>query len=250
VAASRIVKRNLASAESAVFGPIDSENAKIIDEIDRDLCLFDEHTWGHSSSSAIPDSIQSVAQYNEKSRLAYRPLALSQWLLATRVRGRLNNAAEGLYVTNTSKQAWSGWITMPASALRDDYQSVKDSATGQTTPLELRPGLAPLSRPQNPGEATIENPAQTFPDRSPNADVRFWLGELAGGEIRKLQLSLEPAAIAKPESRPENRTGFARLAESDHISENVAALVPAGYGRFRVSRRERIRPALDRPGVF
>ena len=48
-----------------------------------------------------------------------------------------------MYVTNTAKLPWSGWVTMLASCLRADYRSVEDPATGAKMPLERRHGLRP-----------------------------------------------------------------------------------------------------------
>jgi hypothetical protein len=193
VSASRFAKRVAAAAESPVWGPLDANGRNAIEEIYEQLCLFDEHTWGHINSVAMPCSLEVIGQYNEKSRLAYRPLAQAQLLLSQRIRRRLAGAKEGFYVTNTSKLPWSGWVTMLASCLRDDYRSVEDPASGVRTPIELRNGLRPYERPQNPSELTIENTAETFPDNCPGMAARFWVEGLQGGETRRLRLSIEPA---------------------------------------------------------
>jgi hypothetical protein len=193
VAASRRAKRIVAAAESSAWGPLDANGSKTVEEIYEQLCLFDEHTWGHMNSVGVPWSLDVVGQYNEKSRQAYRPLARAQMLLSQRVRGRLAHAEEGLYVTNTSTQPWSGWIEMPTSCLRDDYRSVEDATTDTKTPLELRNGLRPYERPKHPGELTIGNTAATFPDNCPGMASRFWMEGLRAGETRQLRLSLEPA---------------------------------------------------------
>ena len=192
VSASRLAKRVVAAAESNVWGALDANGSKTVEEIYEQLCLFDEHTWGHINSVAMPWSLEVLGQYNEKSRFAYRPLAQAQFLLSQRIRGRLAQAEEGFYVVNTSKLPWSGWVTMLKSCLRDEYRSVEDPATGQRTPIELRKGLRPYERPQNPDELTIENTAATFPDNCPDMAARFWIEGLQGGETRRLRLSLEP----------------------------------------------------------
>ena len=148
VAASRLAKRTVAAAESNVWGPMDANGGKTVDDIYEQLCMFDEHTWGHINSVAMPWSLEVLAQYNEKSRLAYRPLAQAQLLLSQRIRARLAQAEEGLYVVNASASPWSGWVEMPTSCLRDAYRCVEDPATGVKTPLELRNGLRPYERPK------------------------------------------------------------------------------------------------------
>ena len=195
VSASRFAKRMVAAAESDVWGPLDANGSKTVEEIYEQLCLFDEHTWGHINSVALPWNLEVLGQYNEKSRFAYRPLAQSQLLLSQRIRSHLAHKEEGFYVINTSKLPWSGWVTMMTSCLRDDYRSVEDTATGARTPIELCNGLGPWERPKHPGELTIENTSATFPDNCPGMAARFWIERLQCGEIRRLRLSLEPADV-------------------------------------------------------
>ena len=193
VAASRLAKRVVAAAESDVWGPLDPNTQEAVREIYEQLCFFDEHTWGHINSVGVPWSLEVVGQYNEKSRYAYRSLALAQWLLSQRVRSRLAQAEEGFYVANTSPQPWSGWINLLASCLREDFRSVDEVDTGKKTPLERRRGLRPYERPKGPQELTIENTAATFPDNCPDMAARFWVEGIQAGEIRRLRLSLESA---------------------------------------------------------
>ena len=84
VAASRFAKRNLLAAQSPVWGPVDEATRRRSDELVRDLCLFDEHTWGSGMSVAQPYSLDAQGQFNEKARLAWRPMVLSEWLLGQR----------------------------------------------------------------------------------------------------------------------------------------------------------------------
>ncbi len=118
VAASRRAKRLVTAALSPAWGPPDAPTRQAAEVIYRDLCLFDEHTWGSSDSVARPHSLDTWAQYNEKSRTAYRPMALAKLLLAQRARTSVYPREEGLYVANPSPLPWSGWITMPSSCLR------------------------------------------------------------------------------------------------------------------------------------
>ena len=210
LSASRFAKRAVAAAEANVWGPLDAGGRKIVEEIYEQLCLFDEHSWGHINSVAVPWSLEVLGQYNEKSRYAYRSLAQAQMLLSQRARRRLANAEEGFYVVNASKLPWSGWITMLSSCLRDAYRSLEDPATGVKTPLELRNGLRPYERPQTPEELTIENTAATFPDNCPGMAARFWMEGLGGGEIRRLRLSLVPAddLPSSPEKTAKGKGGL------------------------------------------
>jgi len=191
VAASRLAKRLAAAAESPVWGALDEKERTVLDEIYKDLCLFDEHTWGSSNSVALPDSLQTQGEYNEKARLAYRPMAMAKLLLSDRVRTRLAGEAEGLYVANTLRLPWSGWITMPASCLREQYRSVEDPQSGVKQPIELLAGLRPFTRPEHEGELTRENTAATFPDNAPGQAARFWVEAIEAAGIRRLRLSTE-----------------------------------------------------------
>ena len=189
VAASRRAKRLTAAAVSPVWGPIDEATRDAAEEIYRDLCLFDEHTWGSTDSVGRPHHLDTWAQYNEKSRTAYRPMALAKLLLAQRARSAVYGQEEGFYVANTASRPWSGWITMPASCLRGDFHSLEDPLTGKRVSLNFEPGYRPHSRPANADELTISNTSQTFPDAAPNQQVRFWVEGLGGHFVRRLLLS-------------------------------------------------------------
>ncbi len=101
-----------------------------MEEILRDLCLFDEHTWGASSSISAPYSLRTLAQYVEKSDLAYKPMGFAEKLLLRRVRAKIDPLPEGLYVVNPAPVEVSGWASISAVALPRDSRSLADTATG------------------------------------------------------------------------------------------------------------------------
>jgi len=196
VAASRFAKRFLSAAQSPVWGPVDAACRSRIEELTRDLCLFDEHTWGSGMSVGQPYSLDAQGQWNEKARLAWRPMALAEWLLGQRARTRLVPEAEGLWVANPVRAPFSGWASLIASCLRDDYRSVVDPATGRRAALHFQPG--PLwGRPQQPAELSREDVSATFPDQSPNRYARFWVDGLEAASVKRFELSKEPAAAAR-----------------------------------------------------
>ena len=84
VAASRRAKRLLAAALSPLWGAPDDATGATAESIRRDLCLFDEHTGGAAMSVADPWSFETLGQFDEKARLAWKPLAEAGWLLARR----------------------------------------------------------------------------------------------------------------------------------------------------------------------
>ncbi len=190
VAASRFAKRYLAAAQSPVWGPLDAPTRSRIVELTKDLCLFDEHTWGSGMSVGQPYSLDAQGQWNEKARLAWRPMALAEWLLGQRARTRLASQTEGLWLANPSAGAYSGWATLIASCLRDDYRSLVDPVSGAKIKLYFEPG--PLwGRPQQPADLSREDVSATFPDQVTNRFARFWVDRLDPATVRHLRLSKE-----------------------------------------------------------
>lgn len=198
VAASRAAKRFLAAAQSPVWGPLPPSAQRTIEALTKDLCLFDEHTWGSSMSVALPYSLDTQGQWNEKARLAWRPMALAEWLLSQRARTRLVGEGEGFCLANPTRAPFSGWVTMISTCLRDDYHSVIDPVTGARARLEFYPGVQPWGRPQNPGEFSREDVSAVFPDQSPNRHARFWVDRLDATAVKRFQLSKEEVQDAPP----------------------------------------------------
>ena len=194
VAASRVAKRLIAAAQSPLWGPLDASSRKTIDELNRDLCLFDEHTWGSSMSVAQPYSLDTVAQFTEKSLLAFRPMARAQWLLSQRVRTRLVREPEGLFLANPAPAPFSGWVSLIATCLRDRYLSLEDPQTGKAWTLTFEPGVQPWGRPQKPEDLSREDISATFPDQVPNSTARFWVEKMEGQSLRRLRLSTNAIA--------------------------------------------------------
>jgi hypothetical protein len=192
VAASRLAKRLLGAALSPVLGIADDRLRSVSDDILRDLCLFDEHTWGSSSSVALPWSLDSQGQFAEKANLAYRSMARAEWLLGQRLRLRLAGAGEGLHIANPTRLPWSGWIRMPATCLRGQVRSVEDLKTGLAVSLRFDRGLRPFTRPAEGELSPEDGAAATFPDQAPGQVARFW-ARVDGGSIRTFRLSEKDA---------------------------------------------------------
>lgn len=193
VAASRVAKRALRAMQSRLWESPGPDTRKTIDSLYGDLCLFDEHTWGSSWSIGMPYLLDTQAQFNEKAAFAFRPMARAEWLLSQHVRSKLANAGEGLFLSNPTDAPFTGWITIPTPALRQDYQSVRDPQSGARQRLEFDPGIAAWGRPQQPEDLTYENAAATFADNLPRRFARFWVEALPAHGVRRLELSTEPA---------------------------------------------------------
>jgi hypothetical protein len=139
VAASRAAKRSLAAALSVVWGPLPATAKPAVETILKDLCLFDEHTWGANISISRPDDLQTIGQYTEKSALAYRPMGHAEWLLGRRARTLFDPMPEGLYVANTSKAPYTGWVEFDGRALREEVASLEDRRSGKRMALVKMP---------------------------------------------------------------------------------------------------------------
>jgi hypothetical protein len=177
VSATRFAKAYLRALGSPVFGAPDGKTTAWIEEIRKDLCLFDEHTWGAANSVAVPDSLETIGQFNEKARLAYRPMALAEWLLSERARSRLAAALPGLYVVNTAPLPYTGWVTAPTRAMRLEPTGVDHN----------EPGLQPWSRPRSPADLSPENDPAVFSDNVPKQIAKFWVENLAANSVGPLQ---------------------------------------------------------------
>ncbi len=194
VAASRAAKRLLAAAQSPLWGPMPDIGARKAHSLYKDLCLFDEHTWGSSWSVALPWSLDTQAQWAEKAMLAWRPMGQAEWLLSQRARSRLLREGEGLFVANPSHRPFSGWVRMPSTCLRNDYHSLLNPSTGARLPLLFENGIRSWTAPHNPGELTRENTAATFPDNVPNQTAKFWIENLGPDSFVRLRLEKQPAS--------------------------------------------------------
>jgi hypothetical protein len=209
VAASRYAKRHLAAVQSPLWGPLSARARATITDLYRELCLFDEHTWGSSLSVAQPYSLDTQGQFNEKSGLAYRPMARAEWLLSQRARTKLVGAGEGLYLANPANAPFRGWVRTIATCLRDEYRSLEDPDTGARWPLRFEPGLEPWGRPRSPADLSREDLSATFPDHAPGKVAAFWVDQLAGPSVKRLRLRKE-AVVAEPaaeRTRPEFERG-------------------------------------------
>ena len=140
VAASRAAKRTLAAALAPVFGPMPARAESTVDGILRDLCLFDEHTWGASNSVSAPNSLSALGQYGEKSDLAYRPMGMADALLERRVRARTGALPAGVYVVNPASVEIGGWATV--AGVGREARSLVNQQTGEAADLVRENGQA------------------------------------------------------------------------------------------------------------
>lgn len=175
---SRQAANYLEAALSPVWGTISTEVLAKSDEINRLLCRYYEHTFAANESLSNPAGVMQLGQLNEKGTFAYRPYEKAKWLLAQRVSNHLSNEAEGLYVVNTHKNDFSGWIELDPVAFRGiDYKSIENVETKE--------------------RLSIKHAGVT----------KFWANKLPHGKMNRFMLSTEePGMQVKTKAKPEIRT--------------------------------------------
>jgi len=137
-ATARDARYALQSAESHVFGGKMSENQiKRIDEIERDICNYYEHTFAANSSSKDIWGQQNQGTMNETFRHVYKAYEYARYLLSQKARTLMNGKKGGIYVINTQKADFSGWRTMKQKSIIDisNPKSLIDQQTGKKIKL-------------------------------------------------------------------------------------------------------------------
>lgn len=236
VAASRLAKRLLAAVESPLWGPMPVSTQRKADTLYKDLCLFDEHTWGSSMSVALPWSLDSQAQFAEKTMFAWRPMAHAEWLLSQRVRAKLLSEGEGLFIANPTKAPFRGWVRLNATSLRSDFNSLEVPGQTERLPIHFEPGISPWHRPAKPEDLTRENLPATHADNVPKRIAKFWIEDLPADGV--LRLRFDPRSADCPS------TGIGPKVTSDTNGWPAAAHWPAmkkplflpGFGDFLAVR--------------
>jgi len=190
LAASRLAKRSLRAAQSEAWGPFVESVQASADVILRDLVLFDEHTWGAADSVLLPDSLDTLGQFDEKGAYAYRAMGQAELLLGSRMRARVDGEPEGVYVANPTSRPMTGWARFPKVAARREFRSL--TAANAPVPVyfdkisdRIRPGQSPA-------------PPDTEVPKDP-AVARFWVQDLAPNSIQRYEYS---DAEAPPPSTP------------------------------------------------
>jgi hypothetical protein len=192
VAASRQAKRFVSAAMSPVFGAMPQRAQPDITRILKDLCLFDEHTWGANTSVSAPYAVESLGQWVEKSDLAFRPYGMSQALLNRRIRAKIDPLPAGVYAVNPSECELTGWV--PLIGVSQQTRSLEDLDTHQTAAIN-RDGAAPrvwvekFARESVRGfkTSTTAAPAETQPAEKPavQLDASAWPVSISWNGMQK-----------------------------------------------------------------
>ncbi|MCX6625857.1 MAG: hypothetical protein NTY38_33300 [Acidobacteria bacterium] len=224
VAASRVAKRWLLALDSPVWGSVKAHPAALPEELRKDLCLFDEHTWGSSLSVARPDSLETIAQFNEKSRLALRSMALAEWLAGQRARTLLESAKPGLYVVNPAPLPYTGWLPVAASALRSEYPGID----------HYERGMEPWAMPKRPADLAPEKDPAVFSCTVPKQVAKFWVENLAPNSVQPVHgappVTGAPSVATDAHGWPESVTwpGMARPLFAAGLAD-FTSIRPVGF---------------------
>lgn len=136
LSASRQANNFVEAAYSPVFGPSAKWLDDDVDQIDRWLCRYYEHTFGSNVTLRDPYSLFNLGQLNEKASFAYRPYEKAKWLLARRIQAEFSKKPEGIYVINSGKAPYSGWIYLdPVSFRRQKFISIENTVSGHKQKL-------------------------------------------------------------------------------------------------------------------
>ena len=182
LAASRKAKRLIKETRSGLCGSLDPRRRELLDTAARDLCLFDEHTWGHWGSVSFPYSALTAMQEGEKAARAFRPLMWAGHVQAECLREKLAGEPDGVFVTNATTLPKSEWIELHANCLRGTYTHLRNAATAEEARLRFKPGIELLQRPATDEDFSLENVSRTIGDAWPGRTIAFWSGEIMPGE--------------------------------------------------------------------
>jgi len=195
LAASRLAKRYLRAARSEAWGPYDAAWQAGANPMWRDLVLFDEHTYDSADSVLLPYSYETLGEEAQKALYAYRAMGEAQLLLGSRMRARLDDEPEGLYVGNPTPSPMTGWVRFPKRSVRSAFRSLKAGTT--LTPVYFDKVSDRILATQFPA------PPDAQPPKEP-AVVRFWVQDLAPHSVRQYQFAdSEASELSAPPAQAE-----------------------------------------------
>lgn len=247
---SREAKRMLDTATSPVLGTLTQAQEKRTDELLRQLCLFDEHTYSSWMSIASPDSFDVIAAQAEVAILAYRSLDGARSLLADRFREAKTMEEPGIWIANTQNTAFRGWVTIPANCLRGTYTDLRNTKTGALWKLEPVCGSGAYAKPRSAAEVSDEAETTDFADRSPGWNFRFWVPELEANSL----LRLEPCSSEGLQKIPETRAADVEC-DANGWPVRIAypglpSMIQPGFAEFRSVTSHAAAPRWDMIRIF
>lgn len=171
MAAARMANSYIEAIKSPVWGEANEAMNKNIYELDKQLCLFSEHTFASNQSVLRPYEPLNQGHIAEKNILAYRPYTNAKWMLAQRTRNLITNEPEGLYVINHSETSYTGWINLNNECFRGEkVKSLVLTDNQKKVPLIIEGNVAKFWVEQMPAQKVYRflNSFDSIP-----ADVAF-----------------------------------------------------------------------------
>lgn len=203
-AAARIANNYIQASLSPIWGVPDEKKKNYINNLDRELCRFSEHTFLSNESSSKPFGLTNQGHWTEKNIYAYRPFEQAKWLLAQQMRQKFTNLPEGVYVANTSESEYTGWIDLDPVALRSvKYLSIINTADNQKIPLYFESGKC-----------------------------HFWVENMSKQQYSRWMLSADSVAVKKINSKAMIETDDKGWPVSATWPEMGKSLFTAGTGEF------------------
>lgn len=137
VSAARSAARHIKAINSPLWtSPLSKRSEETLDDIQRDLVQFYEHTYGANTSHSEPYGSHNLGQMYSVYNCAYRADAYAEWILSQQIRSHLTNKGEGLHVINTSDVEYTGWVEFDTRGFRGkEVNSFIDQETGEKYPL-------------------------------------------------------------------------------------------------------------------
>lgn len=186
MAAARMADNYIHAVKSPIWGGNDSIINRNVYEMDKELCLFAEHTFAANQSANRPYDFYNQGHIAEKNILAYRPYEKAKWLLAQRTRNLLTNESEGLYIINTGETPYTGWIMLNADCFRGlPFKSVINTENDKKAPLFFE-----------------DNSGYMFPTEA----AKFWVEQLPASKITRFMPGLDSIPAEKAITMPDIKT--------------------------------------------
>lgn len=190
----------------------------------RNATLFDEHTFGSISGVAMPYEASTLGGHAEKVSHAYRALEHARMARALVLRSHESYVSSSrtcrFLAVNPGSSDRAGWVSLPAMALGDNINAVRDLETGRVYPLESIDG--PVWSDPDLSRAPFDTPNDVWGWKT--VQKRFFHPGLAASASRKFEcLSVDPASI-KPEPAA---TAF----KVSHDARGLIQLVEASTGK-------------------
>lgn len=233
LAASRRAKRLVKALDSPLYLR-SAGTIQLADTCTRHLCFFDEHTWGSWNSAAMPTSLDTRGQFADKAAFAYRPLAMAELGVGDANRA-IAPQTRGIHIVNPYAQPFSGWVILTDDCLREHYEGVEDTTTGQELAFGRMPGVSPfLTRPTGVQQFSSVDTGKVFPDRIEGKCLYLWIDRLGPHEMRSFRLRERVGPQANPPA-PETRTDdlgwpvWARWPETELFTESIGDFISLGF---------------------